>query len=86
MTALQSRLLCLAAALLFSTGGAVIKGASLSGWQIASLRSAIAALTIFALLPEARRRPNRATLLLALPYFGATCLFVVDSGRESARA
>ena len=50
MTALQSRLLCLAAALLFSSGGAVIKGASLSGWQIASLRSAIAALTISSFL------------------------------------
>ena len=33
----------LAAAALFSTGGAAIKATSLTGWQVASFRSAVAA-------------------------------------------
>jgi drug/metabolite transporter (DMT)-like permease len=51
----QPRLLVLAAALLFSTGGAAIKAASLNGWQIASMRSGIAALFLFAAIPESRQ-------------------------------
>lgn len=39
----KGRLLLLSTALLFSTGGAAIKGTILSAWQIAGLRSAIAA-------------------------------------------
>jgi drug/metabolite transporter (DMT)-like permease len=50
-----SRLLVLAAALLFSTGGAAIKGTALSAWQTGGLRSAVAAVAMLALLPEARR-------------------------------
>lgn len=50
-----SRLLVLAAALLFSTGGAAIKGTALSAWQTGGLRSAVAAVALLALLPEARR-------------------------------
>jgi DME family drug/metabolite transporter len=53
--AVRSRLLLAAAALLFSTGGAAIKGATLTGWQVASFRSAIAAAVLYLALPEARR-------------------------------
>lgn len=52
------RLLVLAAALLFSTGGAAIKGTSLSAWQTGGLRSAVAAIALLALLPGARRGWN----------------------------
>jgi drug/metabolite transporter, DME family len=51
----RNRLLLVATAVLFSTGGVAIKAASLNGWQIASFRSAVAAVALLALLPEARR-------------------------------
>ena len=43
MGSLASRIQLLAAAALFSTGGAVIKGTAFSSWQVAGFRSAIAA-------------------------------------------
>ncbi len=51
-----SRLQILAAAVLFSTGGAAIKACSFDGWQIASFRSGIAALTLVVLARGASRR------------------------------
>jgi DME family drug/metabolite transporter len=53
--ALRHRTQLLAAALLFSTGGAAIKSAALTGWQIACLRSGVAAVFLLVALPEARR-------------------------------
>jgi hypothetical protein len=41
----KGRLELIGVALLFSTGGAAIKAAAFSGWQIASLRSGFAAVT-----------------------------------------
>ncbi len=43
------------AAVLFSTGGAAIKGISLTSWQIACFRSGIAALSLALLIPDSRR-------------------------------
>ena len=45
-----------AAALLFSTGGAAIKFCSLSGFSVAAFRSLVAALALVALVPAARAR------------------------------
>ena len=45
-SAAKARLQLLGAALLFSTGGAAIKAAAFTGWQIASFRSGFAALTL----------------------------------------
>jgi drug/metabolite transporter (DMT)-like permease len=45
----------LAAALLFSTGGAAIKATALTSWQVASFRSGVAALALLVLLPGSRR-------------------------------
>ena len=42
----RPRLLVLAAAALFSTGGVAIKGTTLGGWQVAGMRSAFAAVAI----------------------------------------
>lgn len=50
----RARLLILAAALLFSTGGAAIKGTSLGSWQVACFRSATAAVMLAIALPHAR--------------------------------
>jgi drug/metabolite transporter (DMT)-like permease len=51
---LASRLLLMSSAILFSTGGAAIKGVALTPWQVACLRSGIAAAALALLLPEAR--------------------------------
>lgn len=45
----------LGAAILFSTGGAGIKAVTLTNWQVACFRSAIAAITLLLLVPETRR-------------------------------
>jgi drug/metabolite transporter, DME family len=73
----RNRLLLAAAALLFSSGGAAIKAASLSGWQVASLRSGVAALALLAVLPEARRRWHWQMLPVALAYAATLILFVL---------
>jgi drug/metabolite transporter (DMT)-like permease len=67
----------MAAAVLFSTGGAAIKATSLSGWHVASFRSGVAALTLLLLLPAARRRPRRRELLVAVSYAATLVLFVL---------
>ena len=73
--ALRPRLLVLAAAALFSTGGAAIKSASLTGWQVASLRSAVAVVTL-AILPNSRRRPSPSMILVGVFYAATLILFV----------
>lgn len=52
---LLARLQMLTAALLFSTGGAAIKGTDMTSWQVAGFRSGIAAVVLWFLLPPARR-------------------------------
>ena len=49
---MKYRLYVLTAALLFSTGGAAIKATTLTSWQVACLRSLIAATVRLVLLPE----------------------------------
>jgi len=81
---LGNRLLLLAAATLFSTGGAAIKAASLSGWQIASFRSGIAALTLVALVPAARRAWTWKLLPVAISYAATLVLFVLATRLTTA--
>jgi DME family drug/metabolite transporter len=71
-----SRLWILAAALLFSTGGAAIKGCTLSGFQIAGGRSLVAALALLLLVPEARRLGRRPVWIVASAYAATLVLFV----------
>jgi len=73
----RSRLAVFAAAALFSTGGAAIKGTSLTAFQVAGFRSAVAALTLALLLPGARRGFSRAVLPSAFAYAGTLVCFVV---------
>lgn len=72
-----SELRVLAAAALFSSGGAAIKAVSLTAWQVASFRSAVAAVALFVLLPEARRRPRMPALLVGVAYAATMVLFVL---------
>ena len=80
----RCRLLVLAAALLFSTGGAAIKAASLDGWQIAGLRSGIAALFLLAAIPESRRWSPR--LLPVAVCYAATLISFVLANRLTTAA
>lgn len=71
------RLQVLAAALIFSAGGAGIKACELTPWQIASFRSGIAALVVWSLVPEARRGWSWRVVLAGLPYAATVLLFVL---------
>ena len=73
----RNRLLLVAAGLLFSTGGAAIKAASLTGWQVASFRSGLAALVLLAALPNARRQWHWRMLPVAAAYAATLILFVL---------
>ncbi|MBM3782908.1 MAG: DMT family transporter [Acidobacteria bacterium] len=74
---MKHRLLVLSAALLFSTGGAAIKAISLSSWQVASIRSLIAAIALLALVPESRRGWTPQVWLTSLGYAATLVLFVL---------
>jgi drug/metabolite transporter (DMT)-like permease len=58
----------LAAALLFSTGGAAIKATTLTPWQVASFRSGVAALALMLVMPTWRRWWRPRALLVGLGY------------------
>ncbi len=73
------RLMILAAAVLFSTGGAAIKACQLSAWQVATFRSAFACVAILALIPEARRLPTRKTLAVSIFYAATMILFTLGN-------
>src|SRR5262245_30149159 len=70
------RLKLLGAAALFSTGGVAIKAAELSSWQVAGFRSGIAALAIFLMTSEARRKFNWQSALVGVAYAATLILFV----------
>ena len=73
-----------AAAALFSTGGAAIKGASLTAWQVAFGRSIIAAITLWILIPEARRRWSLRVAPVAAAYGATLVLFVLANRLTTA--
>jgi drug/metabolite transporter (DMT)-like permease len=73
---LGSRLLLMSAAILFSTGGAAIKGTTLTPWQVACLRSGIAAIALALFLPEARRSWTWRLAPVGLTYAATLIVFV----------
>lgn len=81
---LAPRLQVLAAAALFSTGGVAIKGLGLGAWQVASLRSGIAAVALAVMLPAGLRALRRHGLPLGLAgvglaYAATLLLFVLGN-------
>lgn len=82
---MQSRWLVLAAALLFSTGGAAIKSTTLTAWQTAGLRSAVAAIALSALLPQARRLRDGRAWLVGIAY-ALTLVFFVQANKLTTSA
>jgi DME family drug/metabolite transporter len=81
---MQSRLLILLAALLWSTAGVVMKLCQLSGWQIAGGRSLIAGCFLFLAVRDARRAPNAAVLATAVAYAATVTLFAVSNKLTTA--
>jgi DME family drug/metabolite transporter len=79
-----ARIQLLAAALLFSTGGAAIKAAEFDGWQIASFRSGIATLALVLMTPAARRGWTRQAALVGVAYAGCLTLFVLANRLTTA--
>ncbi|GJG87493.1 hypothetical protein tb265_26740 [Gemmatimonadetes bacterium T265] len=73
---LDPRLGLLTAAVLFSTGGAAIKAAALTSWQIASFRSGIAAVVVWLFVPQARAPWSPRILIVAAVYAATMVLFV----------
>ncbi len=80
----HDRFMVLAAAILFSSGGAAVKACGLTGWQVACFRSAIAALAIAVLIPAARRGWNRRTWLVAAAYAATLISFVLANKLTTA--
>lgn len=81
---LASRLLLLAAAVLWSTAGAAIKRSGLDGWQIAGGRALVAGLFLFLAVRESRVRPTLRSLLVGVAYAGTTILFVLATKLTTA--
>jgi drug/metabolite transporter (DMT)-like permease len=81
---LRSRLAILAAAILFSTGGAAIKATQLTGWQVASFRSGVAAVAVFLMLPAARRGFSAIAAGVGVVYAATLILFVLANKLTTA--
>ncbi|HEY7727835.1 MAG TPA: DMT family transporter [Candidatus Eisenbacteria bacterium] len=79
-----ARLQVLAAALLFSGGGAGIKACALSSYQVASFRSGVAALAVWILVREARTPPGPRALLVGSAYAATLVLFVLANKLTTA--
>lgn len=79
-----ARLQLVVAAVLFSTGGAAIKAANFTGWQIASFRSGIAAIAILLLSREARRGWSWRVALVGIAYATCLTLFVLANRLTTA--
>jgi drug/metabolite transporter, DME family len=84
MNARSARLRIVAAAFLFSTGGAAIKFSSLSAWQVASFRSGVAALAVLVALPAARRRWDWRITAVGAIYAATMILFVTANKLTTA--
>ncbi len=78
------RLQVLGAAVLFSTGGAAIKACTFSGWQVACLRSGIAALALLLVLPAGRRFWRPHALLVGVAYAATMILYVTANKLTTA--
>ncbi len=73
----RARWALLAAAALFSTGGAAIKGTSFRGFELAGLRSGVAVLAFLVFMPGTRARPHPRELWVALAYAATLTAFVL---------
>lgn len=80
----RHRVFLVAAALLFSTGGAAIKWTAFSEWQVASFRSGVAAIALFVALPDTRRGWSWRLSPVVAAYAATLVLFVVATKLTTA--
>jgi drug/metabolite transporter (DMT)-like permease len=80
----RARWWLLATAVLFSTGGAAIKGCSFTAGQVSGLRTAIAAITFLAIVPAARRIPSWREWLVGCAYAGSLVFYTLGNKRTTA--
>ena len=83
MSAGRARLQVLAAALLFSTGGAGIKVAAFSGLQVSALRSGIAAIALLVFV-RGRIVWSLHVVLAGIVYAATLTLFVLSTKLTTA--
>jgi len=81
---MAARLELLAAAVLFSTAGAVIKLSSLTNWQLAGFRAGVAALALFFWMPRRRGPSLSAALGVSVAYAATMVAFVAANKLTSA--
>ncbi|MCP5120708.1 MAG: EamA family transporter, partial [bacterium] len=79
-----SRIQLVVTAVLFSTGGAVIKATTLTGWQVACFRSGTAAVAVLLLIPAARRHWSPRTVSVGLAYAATMVLYVTSNKLTTA--
>jgi drug/metabolite transporter (DMT)-like permease len=80
----KARTALVLAAVLFSSGGVIIKGTALDAWQVACFRSLVAACAFPLLVPSARRLPTRAEWLVGVAYAATMILFVLANKLTTA--
>jgi drug/metabolite transporter (DMT)-like permease len=81
---LGARLAIVAAALLFSTGGTAIKATAFTPWQVASLRSGIAALALALMVPRALKALSWRAGLVGVAYAATMVLYVAANKYTTA--
>src|SRR5688500_14970266 len=81
---LTARLELAAAAILFSTGGAAVKAADFTGWQVTCLRSGIAAIAIWLMTRDARSAWTGRHLVVGVAYAATLTLFVLANRLTTA--
>jgi drug/metabolite transporter (DMT)-like permease len=74
----------LAAAVLFSTGGAAVKATTLSAWQVACFRSGVAALVLILFMPAWRQLWRPRSLLVGGAYAVTMICFVLGNKLTTA--
>src|SRR6185312_10789284 len=74
----------IAAAVLFSTGGAAIKFCSFGAWQLAAFRATLSMTTILLVLPESRRGWTWRTVVVGFAYAATTLLYVQANKHTTA--
>lgn len=84
LSPVAARLAVLGAAVLFSVGGMAIKATELSGWQVASLRSAVAAVALLLFVPATRPPWSKRTALVGVAQGATLVLFVLANKLTTA--
>lgn len=80
----DARLLIVLGAVLFSTGGAAIKGTSLTAWQVAGFRSGVAFLALVLLVPAVRQGWSLRVVPVAVAYAATLTLYVTANKLTTA--